>query len=452
MKKICLMWGILWLVSISCAWADLATGLRAYAHHDYAKALENLRPEAEKGLPRAQNILGVLYLDGKGVDKDETEALHWFTLAANRGYAVAQTNLGLLYEGGLRGESDLVQARHWYEMAADQGDLRARAFLQHLDLEARVNANEQDVDSRLRDMHQRLQDTNASLQRVQHALNESQRREQQARATLAEAQSKQPAPAVVTVSAPAPAKVVPAALPDKHAEDVFDSSDAPSLLPSSFLYLLLIFLIVFAITIKESNRYLLHKRRQSNHILQDKIEQFAATGHVPMTILYASSEAYLLGLYIVEWCFALGIYLMLFAERTGLSALRWKVGGGLVLGSALYVFYMIWRLASPAKCLEISHAGIIESREGKGLIPWAAIRAACVQQDDQLVLDLHPAPSLMLAESHEKVSLLANSRLTLSLNLRRIVEDPIHVLALINRVITTPQTYSRPGVAWSWPR
>jgi len=46
----------------------------------------------------AQHNIGVLYRDGMGVEKNDTEALAWFQKSADQGYAKAQLSLGQLYE------------------------------------------------------------------------------------------------------------------------------------------------------------------------------------------------------------------------------------------------------------------------------------------------------------------------------------------------------------------
>ena len=122
---------------MSCyARADFAGGMRAYTAHDYALALEQLKPEATAGNRIAQNIVGVIYMNALGVPGDYVEAMKWFRLAADQGYAVAQTNVGFLYESGRGVERDPSEARRWYEKAAAQGDARAKGFLKVIERKA----------------------------------------------------------------------------------------------------------------------------------------------------------------------------------------------------------------------------------------------------------------------------------------------------------------------------
>jgi TonB family protein len=100
-------------------------GQAAYDGGDYAAAQLLWRPLAEQGIARAQNNLGVLYENGKGVPKDINEALKWYRLAAEQGYAGAQNNLGLIYALGLVVPRDPVHAYMWFSLAAASlsGDL-----------------------------------------------------------------------------------------------------------------------------------------------------------------------------------------------------------------------------------------------------------------------------------------------------------------------------------------
>ena len=58
----------------------------------------------------AQNKLGVMCAQGRGVKKDEVEAVKWFRLAAAQNNAMAQYNLCDMYEPGHGGKKDEVEA------------------------------------------------------------------------------------------------------------------------------------------------------------------------------------------------------------------------------------------------------------------------------------------------------------------------------------------------------
>jgi TPR repeat protein len=67
---------------------------------NYAEALKWFRLAADQGLADAQNSLGVMYHNGRGVPQNYAEAVKWYRLAADQGYAEAQTNLGVMYANG----------------------------------------------------------------------------------------------------------------------------------------------------------------------------------------------------------------------------------------------------------------------------------------------------------------------------------------------------------------
>ena len=93
----------------------------AYKRGDFAEALRLLRPLAEQGVATAQDNLGLLYAQGKGVPQDYSEAAKWFRLAAEQGNAQAQFNLGLKYDNGQGVPQDYAEAAKWFRLAAEQG-------------------------------------------------------------------------------------------------------------------------------------------------------------------------------------------------------------------------------------------------------------------------------------------------------------------------------------------
>jgi TonB family protein len=102
-------------------------GQTAYNMGDYKTALEIWRPMADEGNARAQNNLGVMYENGKGVPQNIAEAVRWYRLAAEQGYAGAQNNLGLIYAIGRGIQRDPIRAYMWFSLAASSlsGDVGA---------------------------------------------------------------------------------------------------------------------------------------------------------------------------------------------------------------------------------------------------------------------------------------------------------------------------------------
>jgi hypothetical protein len=101
----------------------------AFAAGDYAKALQVTRPLAEKGDPRSQYGMGVLYENGFGVTKDLKLAAAWYLKSARQGNTDAQYNLGAMYEHGVGMPVNYPEAARWYRPAAEQGDIDALSNL-----------------------------------------------------------------------------------------------------------------------------------------------------------------------------------------------------------------------------------------------------------------------------------------------------------------------------------
>ena len=109
------------LSSAVCFAGDYEDGTAAFDRGDYAIALKKLRPLAEQGNALAQNSLGVMYVEGKGVSQDDDEAIRWFRKAADQGFALAQYNLGGMYGRGEGVPRDFVLAFMWFSLAEKNG-------------------------------------------------------------------------------------------------------------------------------------------------------------------------------------------------------------------------------------------------------------------------------------------------------------------------------------------
>ena len=110
------------VISAAPTWADFEAGMDAYGRGDYATALREWRPLAERGHAGAQYNLGMLYDFRKGVLQDFATARQWYEKAAAQGHAGAQNNLGGLYEFGHGVTRNDVLAYMWYEIAARSTD------------------------------------------------------------------------------------------------------------------------------------------------------------------------------------------------------------------------------------------------------------------------------------------------------------------------------------------
>lgn len=102
---------------------------------DYGMAARYYKKAAEKNLPQAQNNLGALYYEGKGVEQDYAAAQRLYGQAAEAGHAVAQYNLALMIGQGRAGEPNPAGMIEWLNKSAAQDYPRAQAQLARFYLE-----------------------------------------------------------------------------------------------------------------------------------------------------------------------------------------------------------------------------------------------------------------------------------------------------------------------------
>ena len=106
------------LFAAAPALADVKAGVAAYQKGDYAGALREWRPLAERGDPDAQFNLAQAYRLGRGVPANLNSAIDLYRKAATQGHAEAEALLALaLFQNGRRAE-----AMPWLAKAAERGD------------------------------------------------------------------------------------------------------------------------------------------------------------------------------------------------------------------------------------------------------------------------------------------------------------------------------------------
>ncbi|MDF0643909.1 MAG: tetratricopeptide repeat protein [Nitrospira sp.] len=125
---------LLWLLCClltSCVTEDSPTDRpkSVLPYEESAVSISDLRKAAEQGNPEAQNRLGTLYSEGRGVPQDYSRAKQWFDKAAEQGHPGAQVNLGTLYFQGNGAPESEQMALSWFRRAAAQGDALAFAKL-----------------------------------------------------------------------------------------------------------------------------------------------------------------------------------------------------------------------------------------------------------------------------------------------------------------------------------
>ncbi|MBU1667277.1 sel1 repeat family protein [bacterium] len=94
-----------------------------------AKKLFYAKRAAQKGHPKAQFDLAIMYATGQGVQKDERIAFNLFHKAARNNNVEAKYYMGLSFLQGRGVKQQPELARYWFKLATKQGHIKA---LQHL--------------------------------------------------------------------------------------------------------------------------------------------------------------------------------------------------------------------------------------------------------------------------------------------------------------------------------
>ena len=110
----------------NAAVAGLKEGYEALIRKDYAAAIREYRPLAERGNAEAQYRIGRMYEFGQGYPQDKAQGIAWIRKAAAQNHADAQQELGVIYATGDGVKQDDVQAVAWFRKAATQGEPTAQ--------------------------------------------------------------------------------------------------------------------------------------------------------------------------------------------------------------------------------------------------------------------------------------------------------------------------------------
>ena len=96
---------------------------------DYKAAYPYLLIAAEAGHPDAQNIIGVMLENAKGVDTDTALAEQWYRKAAKQGHTKAQSNLGRILGPEVVDRERRLESLTWLLVASRKGEITAQRKL-----------------------------------------------------------------------------------------------------------------------------------------------------------------------------------------------------------------------------------------------------------------------------------------------------------------------------------
>lgn len=102
------------------AWADYKEGYDAYRKKNYDKAMSELLPLARKGDAKSNYYVGLMYLDGLGVEENPETAAKWLGQAAKAKHPAALAKLGWLYQEGNGVKYDPAKGVDMFRKAAAQ--------------------------------------------------------------------------------------------------------------------------------------------------------------------------------------------------------------------------------------------------------------------------------------------------------------------------------------------
>lgn len=99
----------------------------------FTEAYDVFWPLARSGNADAEELIGVMYALGLGVEQDYTRAFEWYLRSSLKGHPGAQSGVGWYYELGLGMPApDLVRAYMWYTLSAIGGDPDAAISLEEV--------------------------------------------------------------------------------------------------------------------------------------------------------------------------------------------------------------------------------------------------------------------------------------------------------------------------------
>ena len=105
------------------AFAEIENARDLMEEGKFKQAMEELLPAARSGNADAEELIGIMYAMGLGVERDDIRAFDWYLRSSMKGHPGAQSGVGWYYEVG-RGmpAPDLIRAYTWYVLSAIGGD------------------------------------------------------------------------------------------------------------------------------------------------------------------------------------------------------------------------------------------------------------------------------------------------------------------------------------------
>ena len=131
MKQLCLAVALCLAAPAQADRLEKARDLMEDGRFEEARAA--FLPLARAGNADAEELIGVMYALGLGVERDPVRAFEWYLRSAMKAHPGAQSGVAWYYEVGLgMPEPDLVRAYMWYVLSAIGGDPDAAISMQEV--------------------------------------------------------------------------------------------------------------------------------------------------------------------------------------------------------------------------------------------------------------------------------------------------------------------------------
>lgn len=121
------------LVMASPARAEIEKGRILMEQDRFEEAMAEFLPAARSGNADAEELIGVMYAMGLGVERDDERAFEWYLRASMKGHPGAQSGVGWYFEVGRGTAVDLVRAYMWYGLSAIGGDPDAAISIEEVE-------------------------------------------------------------------------------------------------------------------------------------------------------------------------------------------------------------------------------------------------------------------------------------------------------------------------------
>ena len=97
------------LLHMNTAYSNYTKALKAFEKKDWVKCIK-ICNDIQEDEYRCDNLLGLIYLNGYGKEKDYGKAFFYFSKAVEQGNAIAYKNLSWMYSKGLGVKKNLDEA------------------------------------------------------------------------------------------------------------------------------------------------------------------------------------------------------------------------------------------------------------------------------------------------------------------------------------------------------